>query len=137
MGEFDPRKMAQDGTVGLQGAFRAPGGSRRIADEGRILGAGPDGSEGIAGGVEPPPKVERAVAVLAGADDQDDFQFRKIGRDDFDLAQVVSIRDQGLGAAVGKPELERILPEQRKQGDRNQPRFPGGDVSESSLHRLR
>ena len=91
MREFHPRQVANHGPMRVQRALRIAGGPRCIADERGLVGAGVDRGEGVAGGVQPLPKVDDGVAVPLGAGDENYLQVRQVAQDGLDFAQVLRI----------------------------------------------
>ena len=125
--------------MGMQGTLGIPGRARGVDDQPRFLGRRIYRREGVPRGVDRRPEIGGPCRVAApiGTHRQHQVQRWQLWPYRLHLRQVHCVGDQRPRTAVGEPELQRVLAEQREQGDRNQAGLPRRDVGNRRLHGLR
>ena len=122
--------------MGVKCAFRVSGRARRVNDDRRIVRTGRDGRKILRSVLDRLPERFRA-GMNRAAGDIDVLQMRQTIADLRQLVPAALVGDDGLGAAVGKPELQRVLAEQREQRHRDQAGAERRQMCDRQLHRLR
>ncbi len=107
---------------------------RGVNEQGRIIGACPDGLERVRGLAD---KLGERKSAIAGVDTDEDLQVRQGRFQILDHRYVRRVGDHRLGGAVAQAVLHRFRAEQDRQRQGNGSDLVGGEMGHGGLHPLR
>jgi hypothetical protein len=122
--------------VGDQRAFRGAGGAARVDQHGAIVGARLDARKARAEAIEFAAPVE--VCPQRGGTDADQrAQCRALRADREQVGDRALVADRDHRLAVAQPVLQRVGPEQHRQGHRDRAHLQHRHVGDGRLESLR